>query len=476
MEVMVKRRPLLWFALFLCVVPHALTQNDTTGDTQQGVDCSDPLNMGTPACQTGTSVNPNQQQNNQNVQQYPNYGQGTYGNQSGSPGQPGVSSQNGRTYSDNGGLNQNNPQNRNLRNQPYTPPEPLTEFQRLVAASTGQILPIFGQELFRGVPSTFAPVDHIPVTPDYVIGPGDELRIRVWGPVNFNADLTVDRSGDVFLPQVGQMHVAGLPYSGLTDAVRAQIARVFRNFDLTVELGQLRSIQVYVVGQARRPGAYTVSSLSTLVNALFASGGPSVQGSMRDIQPKRDSKTITNFDIYDLLLKGDKSKDARLLPGDVIFIPAVGPQVALLGSVRKPAIYELLETGPENTMGQLIGFAGGMSSLASDSRVSIERTKDRQSREAMEVALDAAGLATRLQDGDIVRVLPIVPRFQQTVTLRGNLANPGRFAWHPGMKLSDLIPDRESLITRNYWWRRAQLGLPSLEFQPLDPRCGRISL
>jgi protein involved in polysaccharide export with SLBB domain len=347
----------------------------------------------------------------------------------------------------------------------------------MLASTSGQVLPIFGQDLFRGVPSTFAPVDQIPVTPDYVIGPGDEVRIRVWGQVNFNAEVKVDRSGDIYLPQVGRIHVTGTAFSELSEQIRTQIGRVYRNFDLTVDLGQLRSVQIFVVGQARRPGAYTVSSLSTLVNAIFASGGPSVQGSMRQIQLKRDGKVVTTFDFYDLLLRGDKSKDARLLPGDVIYIPAVGPQVALTGSVRKPAIYELSPTQgansgaqPVNTVQHLIDDAGGLSTIAAGSRMSIDRIDEHRDREAVEVALDASGLSTVLRDGDVVRVLSIVPAFQKTVTLRGNLANPGRFAWHEGMKLSDLVPDRPSLITRNYWWRRAQLGLPGPEFEPLSGR------
>ena len=185
---------------------------------------------------------------------------------------------------------------------------------------------------------------------------------------------------------------------------------------------------------------------------------------MRHILVKRQGKTITDFDLYDLLVSGDKSKDVQLLPGDVIFIPPAGPQVALTGSVRNPAIYELRDAS--TTLQQLLADAGGASTTASDSRISIERTQNHQSREAMEVAFDTAGLATTLRDGDVLRVLSIVPRYQKTITLRGNTANPGHFAWHEGMKLSDLIPDRDALITRDYYWRRAQLGLPTPEFQP----------
>ncbi|MEI9970343.1 MAG: polysaccharide biosynthesis/export family protein [Terracidiphilus sp.] len=216
------------------------------------------------------------------------------------------------------------------------PPEPLTEFQKFVASSSGLILPVYGADLFRGIPSTFAPVDMAPVSPDYVIGPGDELRIRVWGQVSIQANVRVDRSGEVYLPQVGQVHVADLRLSELESHLRDAIGRVYHNFDLTVDVGQIRAIQVYVAGEARRPGVYTVSSLSSLVDALFVSGGPSAEGSMRSIELRRGGAAVTSFDLYDLLIRGDKTKDAKLLPGDVIYIPPVGPEAAVFGSVRHP--------------------------------------------------------------------------------------------------------------------------------------------
>jgi protein involved in polysaccharide export with SLBB domain len=344
-------------------------------------------------------------------------------------------------------------------------PEPLTEFQKFVASTTGQILPIFGASLFQNVPSTFAPLDNAPVPPDYVIGPGDELRIRVWGQVNFQANVRVDRSGEVYMPvsQIGPVHVAGLQYSELQSHLREAVGRVYRNFELLADVGQIRAIQVYVAGQARRPGVYTVSSLSTLIDALFSSGGPSVQGSLRKIQLRRGDETVTELDLYDFLTRGDKSKDVKLLSGDIIFIPAVGPQAAVNGSARNPGIYELKAN---ESLNDLIADAGGASTIASDARVSIERIVDHNERHAMEVAYDAQGLATTLADGDLVRILAMVPQYKQTVTLRGNIANPGRFAWKPGMRISDLIPDKESLLTRNYWWKRTQLGLPAPEFEP----------
>ncbi|MDE3187050.1 MAG: SLBB domain-containing protein [Acidobacteriota bacterium] len=383
--------------------------------------------------------------------------------QTAAPGQYGASSRGlNNNYSDTGPLSRQQPvQNQTL--QVTLPPEPLTEFQKFVASTTGQILPIYGANLFRTVPSTFAPLDMTPVPSDFVLGPDDVLRIRVWGQVNFQANLRVDRSGEIYLPQIGPVHVAGLPFSELDSHLRSAVGRIYRNFDLTADVGQIRSIQIYVAGEARRPGAYTVSSLSTLVDAIFSSGGPSLQGSMRHIELRRGGAVVTDFDLYNLLIHGDKSKDAKLLPGDVIFIPPVGAQAAITGSVRSPAIYELRENEP---LSDLLASAGGVSAVAAEARISIERIEGHQDRHAMEVAYDQSGLATPLANGDLVRVFSIVPIYRQTVILRGNIANPGRFAWHPGMKVSELIPDKESLVTRDYWWKRAQLGLPAPEFEP----------
>lgn len=341
-------------------------------------------------------------------------------------------------------------------------PDPPSEFQRFVAATTGQMLPIYGAKLFTRVPTTFSPNDLAPVTQDYMIGPDDVLRVRIWGQVSYSGNLRVDRSGDVYLPQVGAVHVAGLQFSALDQHMRAAIGRIYRNFDLSVDVGQIRAMQIYVAGQARRPGAYTVSSLSTLVNALFASGGPSTQGSLRHILVKRNGATVADFDLYALLVHGDKSKDIRLLPEDVLYIPPVGPEVAITGSVRTPAIYEMRS---DETIGDLLEMAGNLTAVASNARVSVERVEDHALRQAMEVSLDAAGRAHTLEDGDIVRVYPILPAYEKTVTLRGNVANPGRFAWTAGMHLSDLIPDRNSLQSREYWWKRSKLGLPTPNFE-----------
>jgi polysaccharide export outer membrane protein len=293
------------------------------------------------------------------------------------------------------------------------------------------------------------------VPADYVIGPGDELYIRLWGQLNVELRVTVDRNGQVFVPKVGAITVAGVHVSQLDTHFRQQIERIYRNFDLTVTLGKLRSIDVFFVGEASRPGTYTISSLSTLVNAIFAAGGPAPQGSMRHIQLKRDGGIITEFDLYDLLLKGDKSKDVALLPGDVIYVPPVGPQVAVAGSVNTPSIYEL--KGSQTSLTDVIELAGGMNTVADGSKATVERLDQRQIRSVAELSLDLKGQQEMLKDGDIVRILSIVPRFENAVTLRGNVANPGRFPWRAGMKIRDLLPNKEMLLTRNYW--QSQNGL-----------------
>jgi protein involved in polysaccharide export with SLBB domain len=436
----------LLFLLIIWLTATLHAQQPTTSGTP---DCTDSQLANTPQCsgQTQEETSPLLEQQTRSA----------------TPEERGTQSQSpNNNYSDTENLSRQ-PSGRNQSQEVRTPPEPLTEFQKFVASTNGQVLPIYGASLFRRVPSTFAPLDMSPVPPDYVIGPGDELRIRVWGQVSFQQNLRVDRSGDIYLPQVGPVHVAGLAFSELDSHLRSAVGRVYRNFDLTADVGQIRAVQVYVSGQARRPGVYTVSSLSTLVDALFASGGPSLQGSMRHIELRRGSAVVTDFDLYNLLTNGDKSKDVKLQSGDVIFIPPAGAQVAVTGSVRVPAIYELRAN---ETLASLIADAGGVSAIAAEARVSIERIEEHRDRHAMEVAYDASGLATPLMEGDLIHVFSIAPAYRKTVTLRGNTTNPGRFAWHPGMHISELIPDRESLITRNYWWKRSQLGLPIPEYEP----------
>jgi protein involved in polysaccharide export with SLBB domain len=320
--------------------------------------------------------------------------------------------------------------------------------------AAGRTLHVYGRQLFDEGPTTFAPMDRVPVPADYVIGPGDQLLIRVWGKIDLDARVTVDRNGQIFLSKVGTLSVAGLRYEQLESFLHSAIANLYKDFELNVTMGQLRSIQIFILGSARQPGAYTVSSLSTLVNALFASGGPSATGSMRHIQLRRDNRVLVDFDIYDLLRRGDKSHDVQLLPGDVIYIPPAGPQVAIMGSVNEPGIYELKG---ETTIAAALSDAGGLTNLAEADRVLLEKIENHRRRGVDDFPLDASGLQRVLKDGDLLRIFPISPQFENAVMLRGNVAQPGRFPWHEGMRVSDLIPSRNFLITRSYWYQENHL-------------------
>lgn len=326
------------------------------------------------------------------------------------------------------------------------------EFQAFLAQSVGRTLPMYGYNLFAQPPSTFAPVGDIPVPQDYVIGPGDEIVLNGWGQVDIDLRVTVDRNGIINLPKVGAVNVAGIKYQNLEGHLKNQIGRVFRNFELSASLGKLRSLQVFVVGQAKRPGVYTVSSLSTLVNTLFMSGGPSQNGTMRHIQLKRAGKVVTELDIYDLLIKGDKSKDAALLSGDVIYIPPVGRLAAISGSVKTPAIYELKDD--KTNLAALLELAGGLTTTAAGQKVLLERISDRTVRKVEEFQLSGKDLGRLIGDGDLVQVFSIDARFDNAVTLRGSVASPGRYPWKEGMRISDLIPSVDALIAPEYWARQ----------------------
>ncbi|MCX7201486.1 MAG: SLBB domain-containing protein [Burkholderiales bacterium] len=355
--------------------------------------------------------------------------------------------------------------------RPLAPLEP-NEFQKFVQSGTGRLLPIFGASLFDEAPGTFAPVGAVPVPADYVIGPGDEVIVRSTGMLDFELRPVVDRDGQIVLPKVGAVQVAGVRMSDLEKTLTQQVGKSFRNFTLSATLGQLRGIDVYVVGQARRPGKYTLSSLSTLVNALFASGGPNANGSMRRVQLVRANKPVASVDLYDFIVRGDKARDMKLLPGDVIVFPSAGPRVAIAGALNVQAVYELSGApGAENSVRGLLSYSGGLPVLADPKRAQLERVDVRGSipREVESFALDDPGLSRKLRDGDLLTLFPISPQFSNAVTLRGNVAAPLRYPHKPGMRVRDLIPDREALITRDYWLRKNLL----VQFEDASIALGR---
>jgi protein involved in polysaccharide export with SLBB domain len=236
------------------------------------------------------------------------------------------------------------------------------------------------------------------------------------------------------MPKVGILGVTGLSFKELKDLLYKEFSKYYTGFEMNVSMAVLRTIRVYIVGNAERPGAYTVSSLSTIVNALFEAGGPSKTGTMRDIQVKRNGKTFVHFDLYDFLLKGDKTKDIRLMPEDVIFIPPIGPIAAIAGSAKNPAIYELKG---ERTISQLIEMAGGLSDVAFKGRVQIERIIDNTRQVVFESDL-AQAKDTEVQAGDIVKIFQVV-QDKKLVRVSGAVQRAGEFGFKTGMSVRDLI-------------------------------------
>ncbi len=333
-------------------------------------------------------------------------------------------------------------------------PKP-NEFQRFVEGATGRILPIFGSTFFADAADTFQSLDNVPVSADYTIGPGDEIVTRAWGAIDVDYRSTVDRNGMLNLPKVGSFNVAGVKAADLEKNLRAQIARLYTNFDLSVSLGQLRGLRVFVVGPAQRPGVITLSSQSTLLSAIVAAGGPGSAGSMRKILLRRDGKVISELDVYEFLGQGDKSKDVQLAAGDVIVFQPVGPRVAVTGSIDTPAIYELKSA--EEPLRDVLRYAGGAPVLANPNRVQLERIDPAQTlakRFVETFPLDSTGLQKPLRDGDVLTLLAISPQFANAVTLKGHVAQPLRYPFTPGMRIRDLIPDREALITPDFYRRK----------------------
>ncbi|OPY70880.1 MAG: Polysialic acid transport protein KpsD precursor [Syntrophorhabdaceae bacterium PtaU1.Bin034] len=294
----------------------------------------------------------------------------------------------------------------------------------------------FGYDLFNRAPSTFAPVEQVPVGADYIIGPDDEIRVAVWGRVEGQWHVTVDRDGNMTLPEIGTIGVTGLTFRELKELLQREFSKRYTGYEMSVTMGSLRTIRVYIVGNARRPGSYTISSLATLVNALIEAGGPSKTGTMRDIQLNRKGKRLIHFDLYDLLLKGDKTKDVKLMPEDVIFIPPVGPLTAILGNVKNPGIYELKN---EPRIADLIQMAGGLTGLAFRGRVQLQRIQEKQARTMLEGDLiDLAQDVEKnfaLRDWDIVKLFDTPDSKHNVVRLSGAVGNQGEFAITPGITM-----------------------------------------
>ena len=318
------------------------------------------------------------------------------------------------------------------------------EARVLESQPTGaEALEPFGYDIFEPTEATFDPPSTGPVPPDYVLGPGDTVRVQLFGNVNGIYEFDVTRDGILNLPEIGPVTVAGLPFSEFREDLNRRVKEMLIGTQVSVTMGQLRTIRVFVLGDASRPGSYVVSSLATMASVLYRSGGISRAGSLRDIQLKRSGKVIARLDLYDLLLKGDTSGDSRLQPGDAIFVPPIGPQVSVAGAVNRPAIYE---TRGKTTVRDVIAMAGGLIAEAYPDGARIERIDGGQER--IVISIDANGpeaAAAAVQTGDLLVIPSVLPDFEDVVTLTGHVHRPGPFQWRDDLRLTDIIGSAAAL-------------------------------
>jgi polysaccharide biosynthesis/export protein len=296
----------------------------------------------------------------------------------------------------------------------------------------------FGYDMFDKVPLTFAPVTDAPVPSSYIIGPGDTVNILFFGKESIDFSSQVTRDGNLNIPNIGPVSVAGLTFLELKDNINERIANQMVGVKASISLGELRSIRMYVLGEVKKPGSYTVNSLSTLTNAILASGGITRIGSLRNIQLKRNGKIISRFDMYDLLLRGDTSSDRRLLPGDVVFVPPIGTTVAVSGEVRRPAIYELRKDGD---LSSIITAAGGASPNADLAKVMVKSVNSIDGISVYQMNLTIkSDKKYQLKDGDFILLSPVMEYNKDGfVTLTGEVKKPGVYVISPGEALTSVI-------------------------------------
>ncbi len=316
--------------------------------------------------------------------------------------------------------------------------EEVTQFLKDQKDKDTKKLQPYGYDLFEGEPMTFAPVSDIPVPGEYLVGPGDNIKVQLYGKENKEYDLVISRDGNIQFPELGPISVSGLKFEDLRKTVSARIKQQMIGVETNITMGELRSIRIFIAGDAYKPGSYTVSSLSTITQALFVAGGIAEIGSLRNIQLKRKGKLLGTLDLYDLLMRGDASNDMRLRSGDVVFIPSVGGLVSVDGEVRRPAIYEL--KGKES-MGDVIAMAGGLKGAAYPRSSSIERYNKQGLKTIKNVDLTTDdGRAVRAKAGDIVKVKTATTQFEDAITVLGAVVRPGKYQWYQGQKVSDLLP------------------------------------
>ena len=320
----------------------------------------------------------------------------------------------------------------------------------------------FGYDVFQQSVSTFAPVTDVPVGPDYVVGPRDSFTVTLWGRINAQYNVTVNRNGEVALPEVGVLKVSGMTLAEFEAYLQDQFSRKYTDFKMAVTMGRLRTIKVFVVGEAQTPGGYTLSSLSTVINALFASGGPSKNGTLRNVRLTRVGQAPITIDLYRFLLGGDKSGDVRLQDGDTVFVPIIGPVVGVAGNVKRPAIYEMSQP---MTLAQAIDLAGGVTYAGWLRQVQVERVENHQKRIVVDFNVaeyvSVAGQPdsdTVIQDGDVVKVfgVSLFEQGKRSASIAGEVYRPGEYRFVPGMRLSELL-DAAGGPRKNAYMKSAEI-------------------
>ena len=321
--------------------------------------------------------------------------------------------------------------------------------KRLTEEESGKLIH-FGHEIFNPTPGTATILENMPVAPGYVIGPGDEIIVKLWGRVEGTHRMVVDRDGKILFPKIGSLYVAGKTFEEMKTFLKAKVSTI-AEVSSDVTLGQMKGIRVSVVGEVRSPGWFNISSLHTALQALSLAGGVKDIGSLRRILIHRGGKAVEEIDLYDFLLKGDSRSDIRLLQADTIFVPVVGKLAAIAGEIRRPAIYELRQ---EKTLLDLVKMSGGFAPSAYKKRVQVERLEGHVAKIVLDTdadELEKSGKGFDLSDGDIVRVLPIVHADINAVTLEGNVSRPGKYELKPGMTVGTLLPEIGAFLPETYF-------------------------
>ncbi|EJG2023089.1 SLBB domain-containing protein [Vibrio parahaemolyticus] len=332
--------------------------------------------------------------------------------------------------------------------QPSSYQNPQVVEQRPVASSATEVkvtdsekeeqgLKRFGLDLFAGSPTTFAPISDVPVPADYTVGAGDEIVIQLFGKENTTHRLRVNRAGIINFPSLGPVQVAGMTFSDVRDSLNQRVKEQMIGVRSDISLGEMRTMQVFVMGDAYKPGAYTVSALTTISQAIYYSGGFSESGALRNVQLKRNGQVIRKLDMYDLLLKGDARNDIRLLPGDVVFIGALGNTISIDGEVNRPAIYEIK---PGETYKQAIQMAGGFTANAYSDQIEVKRYAEKGARDALTLNFSQShDQQTKVKDGDAVNVLKKNEELTRYVQIEGDVRHPGFIEWKSGLRIADLF-------------------------------------